>query len=97
VSDVALFVRARNPFNSERTVTICSGMYGRGTYGVVRALTDARFRDRNGEYLRDRFGSSDCYCILTRVEVVDGATLTPDWNVAGTVLFEWSGDNDGRD
>ncbi len=97
VSDVALFVRARNPFNSERTVTICSGMYGRGTYGVVRALTDVRFRDRNGEYLRDRFGSSDCYCILTRVEVVDGATLTPDWKVAGTVLFEWSGDNDDRD
>ena len=97
MSDVALFARARNPFNSERTIAICSGMYGRGTYGVVRALTDARFRDRNGEYLRDRFGSSDCYCILTRVEVVDGATLTPDWRAAGTVLFEWSRDNDGQD
>jgi hypothetical protein len=96
VSDVALFVRARNPFNSERTVTICNGMYGRGTYGVARALTDARFRDRNGGYLRDLFGSSDCYCILTRVEVVDGATLTPDWKAAGTVLFEWSGGTHGR-
>jgi hypothetical protein len=29
--DVALFARAVNPFNRERTVTICSGMSGRGT------------------------------------------------------------------
>jgi hypothetical protein len=63
---------------------------------VARALTDARFRDRNGGFLRDLFGSSDCYCILTRVEVVDGATLTPDWKAAGTVLFEWSGGTHGR-
>jgi len=97
VSDVALFVRARNPFNKERTVTICNGMYGRGTYGAVRALTDARFRERNGEYLQSRFGNSDSYCILTRVEVVNGATLTPDWTAEGTALFEWSGSNDGGD
>ena len=45
--DVALFARAVNPFNRKRTVTICNGMYGRGTYGVVRTLTDPRFRDRN--------------------------------------------------
>ena len=31
--DVALFARAISPFNRARTVTICSGMYGRGTYG----------------------------------------------------------------
>ena len=44
--DVALFARAVSPYNRKRTVTICSGMYGRGTYGAVRALTDERFRDR---------------------------------------------------
>jgi hypothetical protein len=87
--DVALFARATSPFNSARTVTICNGMYGRGTYGVVRALTDVRFRDRNAEYLRSRFGNSGTYCVLTRVPIVDGATLTPDWN-AGHILFEWS-------
>ena len=89
--DVALFARAVNPFNRKRTVTICNGMYGRGTYGVVRALTDARFRDRNSGYLRTRFGDSDTYCILTRVPIVNGATMTPDWTSSDYTLFEWPG------
>ena len=89
--DVALFARAVNPFNQKRTVTICNGMYGRGTYGVVRALTDARFRDRNSGYLRTRFGDSDTYCILTRVPIVNGATMTPDWTSSDYTLFEWPG------
>ena len=90
LEDVALFARAVNPFNRKRTVTICSGMYGRGTYGAVRALTDTRFRDRNAEYLRSRFGDSDSYCILTRVPIVNGATLTPDWTISDYTLFEWA-------
>jgi transcriptional regulator with XRE-family HTH domain len=90
--DIALFARAVNPFNRERTITICSGMYSRGTYGAVRALTDANFRDRNAEYLRSRFGDSDSYCILTRVPIaVNGETLTPDWTIGSFTLFEWSG------
>jgi hypothetical protein len=90
LEDVALFARAVSPFNRKRTVTICNGMYARGTYGVVRALTDARFRDRNAEYLNSRFGSSETYCLLTRVPIVDGATLTPDWTTGEYTLFEWS-------
>lgn len=92
--DVALFARAVNPFNQERTLTICSGMYGRGTYGAVRALTDPKFRDRNAEYLEARFAGSGSYCLLTRVGIVNGQTLTPDWTVADYRLFEWSGDID---
>jgi hypothetical protein len=88
--DVALFARAVSPFNRKRTVTICNGMYGRGTYGVVRALTDARFRDRNADYLKNRFGNSSSYCILTRVPIINGATLTPDWTLDEYKLFEWS-------
>ncbi len=88
--DVALFARAVSPFNQERTVTICNGMYGRGTYGVVRALTDANFRDRNAEYVRTRFGDSESYCILSRVPIIHGATLTPDWTLGNHTLFEWS-------
>jgi transcriptional regulator with XRE-family HTH domain len=91
LEDVALFARAVSPFNRKRTVTICNGMYGRGTYGAVRALTDARFRDRNSEYLRTRFGDSETYCILTRVPIVNGATLTPDWTTGDYTLFEWPG------
>lgn len=89
--DVALFARAVNPFNQKRTVTICNGMYGRGTYGAVRALTDARFRDRNAKYVKDRFGDRESYCILTRVPIVNGATLTPDWTLDEYKLFEWAG------
>lgn len=89
--DVALFARAVSPFNKKRTVTICNGMYGRGTYGVVRALTDKRFRDRNAEYLQNRFGDSKAYCILTRVPIANGVTLTPDWTTGDYTLFEWAG------
>jgi transcriptional regulator with XRE-family HTH domain len=88
--DVALFARAVNPFNRTRTVTVCNGMYGRGTYGAIRALTDSSFRDRNAEYIRSRFSDCEAYCILTRVPIVHGATLTPDWTVGEYMLFEWS-------
>ncbi|HZC40272.1 MAG TPA: hypothetical protein VE343_06325 [Streptosporangiaceae bacterium] len=90
IEDVALFARAVNPWNRKRTVTICNGMYGRGSVGAVRALTDTNFRDRNAEYLRERFGDSEAYCLLTRVTVEAGSTLTPDWTQPDTVLFEWS-------
>lgn len=88
--DVALFARAINPNNRECTVTICNGMYGGGTYGAVRALTDARFRDRNTEYLQDRFGDSDAFCILSRINVENGVAVTPDWTIPENRLFEWA-------
>ena len=88
--DVALFARAVNPFNRKRLVTICNGMYGRGTYGAVRALTDERFLERNTEYIQDKFANSEAFCILTRVTVENGVTLTPDWTLPETRLFEWS-------
>lgn len=88
--DVALFARAVSPYNRKRFVTICNGMYGSGTYGAVRALTDERFRDRNAEYLRETFGDSDAFCILSRVTVQNGRVLTPDWTQPEMRLFTWS-------
>ena len=88
--DVALFARAVSPYNRKRFVTICNGMYGRGSYGAVRALTDDRFRDRNWEYIQARFATSEVFCILTRVTVENKLTLTPDWTLPETRLFEWS-------
>ena len=88
--DVALFARAVNPYNRLRTVSICNGMYSSGSYGAVRALTDARFRDRNAAYLQDRFAGSQSFCILFRVQVEPGAPMTPDWSVEANRLFEWS-------
>jgi hypothetical protein len=96
LEDVALFARTANPFNRARTATICSGMYGRGTYGVVRALTDPEFRERNTEYLGSRFADSPSYCLVVRVTVDNNKTITPDWTDDRTRLFEWSGSVDGR-
>ncbi|BCJ54081.1 hypothetical protein Asp14428_55560 [Actinoplanes sp. NBRC 14428] len=90
VEDVAQFCRGPNPFNRKRTVTICNGNYGRGTYAAVRVLTDPRFRDRNRAYLEERWTRDDTYSILARVAIVAGKVITPDWTQDGTVLHEWS-------
>ncbi|TDC76538.1 helix-turn-helix transcriptional regulator [Actinomadura sp. 7K507] len=88
--DVALFARAVNPYNHKRTVTICNGMYGSGTFGAVRATTDANFRDRNTAYIRERFGGSEAFLVVTRVVVENGAPLTPDWTLEENRHFEWA-------
>jgi hypothetical protein len=89
LEDVAHFYRGANPFNAERKVTICNGMFGRGTHGVVRALTDGGFRDRNDEYVADQLDRHGAFSLLMRVEVMYGAVLTPDWTIASTRLHEW--------
>lgn len=89
--DVALFARARNPYDQMCTVTICNGMYGNGTYGAVRALTDSRFRGRNNLYIQENFGNKNKFCILTRVTIEDGVAVTPDWTIPETILFQWAG------
>lgn len=90
VEDVAHFYRAPNPYNSKRTVTILNGMFSRGTLGVVRALTDARFRSQNEAYIREQFAGSDTFSVLTRVPVVNGSVVTPDWTISENLLHEWS-------
>lgn len=89
LQDVALFYRGPNPYNRKRTVSICNGMYGRGTYGVVRALTDALFRDRNSDYLHKRFADEQSFGILTRVSIENGVVVTPDWTEQESRLHEW--------
>jgi transcriptional regulator with XRE-family HTH domain len=90
LEDVALFARAPSPFDRSRTISICNGMYGRGTYGAVRALTDDGIRERNFRYLRSRIGDHDSYCVLTRISVIEGKALTPDWELGDDILFFWS-------
>ncbi len=90
VEDVAHFCRGVNPYNQIRTVTVCGGMFGRGTYGAVRTLTDTRFRDRNAAHVRTRFPAGRTFSILARVKVVLGEVVTPDWTRPDMVLHEWS-------
>ncbi|MGW6445752.1 helix-turn-helix domain-containing protein [Lentzea sp. NPDC055074] len=87
--DVAHFYRAPNPFNRKRTVTICNGQFSRGTLGVVRALTDARFRDRNNAHLLGRFAGRDTFSIISRVLVLNKSVVTPDWTTPEILLHEW--------
>ena len=76
--DVGLVVRRPNPLNESAKVTICSGTFSRGTYGVVRTFTDANLRARNEKYLADEL-DPDNFWILVQVPVFAAEqTLTPD-------------------
>lgn len=87
--DVALFYRGPNPLIQGGTITMCNGMYGRGTYGAVRALTDPQLADRNAQHLAGRFAGQTAFSLLTRVVVVAGTVVTPDWTIGDNVLHEW--------
>lgn len=89
LEDVAHFYRGPNPFNKKRTVTICNGMYGRGVLGAVQTLTDPRFRDRNEDYVNQNFAGSDRFSIVSRVYIVSGEVVTPDWTLPEVRLHEW--------
>jgi len=79
--DVALLGRFADPMNLSATVTICSGIFSRGTYGAVRALTDATLRARNERYLAGHVDLQN-FWLLLHVPVFPGPaaalTLTPD-------------------
>ncbi len=79
--DVALLGRFANPLNLSATVTLCSGIFSRGTYGAARALSDATLRGRNERYLAGRFDLQN-FWLLMHVPVFPGQagalTLTPD-------------------
>jgi transcriptional regulator with XRE-family HTH domain len=91
VEDVGHFFRAPNPLNLERTVTVCNGMYSRGVFGAVRALTDKKFRERNADYLAENFGGREAFSLLFRVPIFNNVVVTtPDWTAPGSVLHHWS-------
>ncbi|GAA3294138.1 MULTISPECIES: helix-turn-helix domain-containing protein [Dactylosporangium] len=88
--DVAHLCRAPNPFSRrDTTVTIFNGMYGRGTLGIVRALTGADGRDANFRYLERRFGGSPRFSLVCRVPVVAGVVTVPDLSDDRIRLHEW--------
>jgi len=89
VEDVGLLVRVSNPINSSRTLTICNGIHSRGVYGAVRSLTDERLREVNERYITANFGSTGSFIILMSVKVIEGQTITPDFNIPGVVLQQW--------
>lgn len=89
IEDVGLLVRMPNPLNSNRTLTMCNGIHSRGVFGAVRSLTDEGLRDSNELYIAKNFPDSQQFGILMRVQVIEGVAMTPDFNTAGTVLYQW--------
>ena len=89
IEDVGLLVRTPNPINSNRSLTICNGVHSRGVLGAVRALTDARLRDSNEQYIAENFADPSNFAILMRVPVMAGQAMTPDFRAPGCVRFRW--------
>jgi hypothetical protein len=89
IEDVGLLVRMPNPLNSSRTLTMCNGIHSRGVLGAVRSLTDERLRESNERYISRNFPDNQQFCILMRIQVIEGAAMTPDFSIAGTVLYQW--------
>lgn len=88
IEDVALLARIPNPFNVNRTLTICNGVHSRGVLGAVRCLTDKRVRDANEGFLAERFPDGR-FALLLRVPVVANETLSPDLQNPAVRLYEW--------
>lgn len=90
VSDVAHVFRATSPYSNDRTITVFNGAYSRGTLGAVRALTDARERDKNERFVNDHFAGQDAFSILSAVIIVEGnVVVTPDWTDESVRLHTW--------
>jgi transcriptional regulator with XRE-family HTH domain len=88
--DIGFLARRRNPINSNYSMTIFSGVYTRGVYGAVRAITDRDYADANQDYLRHRFGESASYGLLIRVTVLDDSVPTPDFRDQGCIIFDYA-------
>jgi hypothetical protein len=95
VADVAYIARLRNPFQFDRTLTICNGIHSRGVLGAVRCFTDAPVREHNEKYLADRFPAGE-FAMLLRVRVVGNKTLSPDLRDATARLYEWEPEDGGK-
>lgn len=76
-ADVALILRTPNPLNPSARLTLCGGMFSRGTYGAVRAFTDPTFRSRNEQWLAGALDPED-FWLLAQVSVFADNTITPD-------------------
>jgi transcriptional regulator with XRE-family HTH domain len=85
--DVALLVRAPNPLNVSARITLCMGIFSRGTFGAVRAWTDPQLRTPNERFLAEHVADPNRFWMLVRVPVIGGTrTITPDLRGPSTLL-----------
>ncbi|WIY06754.1 hypothetical protein QRX60_23955 [Amycolatopsis mongoliensis] len=87
--DVILFFRGVNPVDRLRTITICAGMYARGTLAAARCLTDPVLGPANQAYLRRKVGANLHFGFVARAVVIDRMVAPPDLTDPGQRLYEW--------
>ena len=88
LEDVAFLARLQNPFNINKTLTLCNGVHSRGVLGAVRCLTDPRVRETNEQYLDENFPDGR-FALLLRVPVFGNETASPVLQDKKVRLYEW--------
>jgi transcriptional regulator with XRE-family HTH domain len=79
--DAAMLARRPNEMNLSATLTVCSGIFSRGTLGAVRATTDPKLRTRNEQWLYDNVDPDDFWMLLqvpVFLSPTGARTVTPD-------------------
>jgi len=88
--DVVLFFRGVNPVDRRRTITICAGLYARGTLAAAQCLTDPLVGPANQAYLRTKVGDNRHFGFIARAFVINGTVALPDLTIPGLCLYEWT-------
>jgi len=88
--DVGVIARGPHPLVAGRSITVLSGITSRGVHGATLCFTDARVGDANEQYLKDRFGNTDAFCIAMLVPVRNNVALPPNLWREDVRLYEWS-------
>jgi hypothetical protein len=87
--DVILFFRGLNPVDPRRTITICAGMYARGTLAAAQCLTDPVLGPANQAYLHRTVGANLHFGFVARALVLNGMVAPPNLTNPGRRLYEW--------
>jgi hypothetical protein len=88
--DVILFFRGVNPVNRKRTITICAGVFARGTLAAVQCLTDPVLGPTNQSYLQEKLAGNRHFGFVARAFVINGVVAPPDLMIPEHRLYEWT-------
>ena len=88
--DVALVARQPNPLAPDATATLIHGLFSRGTFGAVRALTDPEMLEKNEAYLAERFEGRSRFWMLISVLCDRTLPITQTPDLRDTVILDWS-------
>jgi transcriptional regulator with XRE-family HTH domain len=90
VQDVGIIARGPHLVVQDRTVTVLSGITSRGVHGAALAFIDSRVKDANEQYLKDKFGNTDAFCIAMQIPISNNVALPPNLWREDVRLYEWS-------